>query len=65
MQVVVRDRIPEFFVGFKYGGNTPVWSHARRLAKALPYNDFEKWQTALFLTGEVAFPIWTDLEEVA
>ncbi len=49
--VMVRDRIPEYFVDFKSTGRA-IWSHDIRYAKVIPEAEFESWEAHFHQIGE-------------
>ena len=50
--MLVRSRIPAYFVDFKANGRKPIWSHDIRFAKTIPISEFDVWAESLKQHGE-------------
>ena len=56
--ILLRERTPRYFCGFKARTKAPVWSYSRQHAKSIDHQTHEVWQAALYNQGEITFPIW-------
>ena len=56
--ILIRDRIPEYFCGYKSDSKTAVWSHDIRYAKSIKESQAESWIDHLAHKGETVFPMW-------
>ena len=60
--ILLRERGPRYFCGFKSRTKTPVWSHVRAQARSIDHETHEVWQAALYNMGEITFPIWNGVK---
>ena len=58
--LLLRDRIPEYFVGYKMATRTPVFSHDIKLAKRIAESQRQHWEDALANDGVLVFPRWAE-----